>query len=147
MGDGETTDAETPAKDPVDHFVAAAAAFVLENVDRLRNVSVGGDEVWRRTDGFSTALEAFERAETPAYVISPKDPLMYFAHEATFFVLANLDRLRRVTAGGVDVWQGTDELWAWFEAYERHKRRSLADLAEIVEAELTGDDDRPSPAK
>jgi hypothetical protein len=42
---------------------------------------------------------------------------------------------------------GTDELWAGFEAYERHKRSSLAVLAEIVEAELTGDDDRPSPAK
>jgi hypothetical protein len=147
MGDEEATDAETPAKDPHDYFVAAAAFFVLENVDQLRSVSVGGNEVWRRTDRLWTALEGFERAETPAYVISPKDPFMYVAYEATFFVLENLDRLRRVTADCTEVWPGTDELWAGFEAYERHKRSSLAALAEIVEAELTGDEDRPSPAK
>lgn len=147
MGEGERTDAETPAIDSVDYFLATAAAFVLDNVDRLRSVTVEGNEVWRRTDDLWTAHEAFERGETPSYAISPRDPLMWFAYQATFFVLGNLDRLRRITAGGAEVWPGTDELWAGFEAYERHKLRSLADLAEKVEAELTGDDDRPSPAK
>jgi hypothetical protein len=145
--DGETTDGEVSAKDPVDYFVAAAAVFVLENVDQLRSVSMGGNEVWRRTDELWSALEGFERAETPAYVISPKDPFMYVAYEATFFVLENLDRLRRVTADGAGVWQGTVELWAGFEAFKRHKRSSLAALAEIVEAELTGHDHPPSPSK
>ena len=76
----------------------------------------------------------------------PQDPVAWFAYQAAFFVLGNLDRLRSVTLGGAEVWPRTDDLFAGVEAYKRVKCRSLADLADAIEAELTGDD-RPPPAE
>ena len=54
MRDGETTDAWA---DAITYFIAAAAFFVLGNVDRLRSVSLGGAGVWPRTDELFAALE------------------------------------------------------------------------------------------
>jgi hypothetical protein len=144
MGDCETTDAETPAQDPVVYFLGAAAFFVLGNVDRLRSPTVGGSEMWPRTDELFAALEELGDGETtdgetrPSFR-HPQDPVVWFGYQAAFFILENLDRLRNVV-GGAEVWPRTDELFAGLEAYKRAKRRSLADLAKAVEAELTGDD-------